>query len=120
MSVRGLETLRTDQDTLMAQYRAERGAANPEAGTGGAVAEAVATILAVGKVTAVVESDPDYGAYLVVQIQEFAGAPPQASDASIAEVRAYPTPNRVVTDYSVDEFVNVQTVRGALLAAKLG
>ena len=64
--------------------------------------------------------DPTYGAHLVVQPQVFSGTPPVASAAVKPEVRAYPTPNNVVTDYAVNEFVVLVTARGALLAVKVG
>ena len=74
----------------------------------------------IGKVTSVVTSDPTYGAHLVIEPQAFSGTPPAASAASQPSLRGYPTPDRVVTDYVVNEYVSVRTARGALLALKLG
>ena len=115
MGIRTREELHEDQAGLLAEYRAGLGA---ESMTEGAVAAEAAALI--GRVTSVVTSDPTYGAHLVVEPQVFTGTPPAASAASQAPVRAYPTPERVVTDYSVDEYVSVVTVRGGLLALKLG
>ncbi len=114
MSVRSIEQLREDQAALLAEYRGRLGGGVAAPSSAGV--DVVATI---AKVTSIVTSDPTYGAHLVVQSQAFAGSPPTASAAAKPTVRVYATPNRVVTDYSVGEFVLLQTARGALLAMKL-
>ncbi|MEE9293506.1 MAG: hypothetical protein V3W34_00875 [Phycisphaerae bacterium] len=115
MSIRSRSRLGDDQAALLAAYRSRTGVAQV-----GPAADEVEVVSTMGKVTSVVTSDPDYGAHLVVASQEFAGTPPSASDAPKPSLRAYPTPNRVVTDYAVDEYVQLATARGALLAVKLG
>jgi hypothetical protein len=71
-----------------------------------------------GRVSAVVESDPDHGAHLMVKPQRFDGTPPAAQDAAVAAMRCYPAPNHSVTDYAVDEYVKVVAARGAFVADK--
>ncbi len=75
-----------------------------------------------GKVTQVVGSDPTYGPHLVVQPQQYTGTPPAASDSVANTARCYPTPNHVVGDYAVDEFVSIQILAesDAYVAVKLG
>jgi hypothetical protein len=75
---------------------------------------------AIGRVDSVVISDATYGPHLVVAVQTFAGAPPVATNDAIAFQRVYPTPNRVVGDYVVNEYVQMLAMRGALMAGKLG
>ncbi len=74
-----------------------------------------------GKITQVVGSDPTYGPHLVVQPQEYTGAPPSASDSIANALRCYPTSNHVVGDYAVDEFVSIQILAqsDAYVSAKL-
>ena len=74
-----------------------------------------------GKITQVVGSDPTYGPHLVVQPLEYTGTPPSASDSIANTVRCYPTPNHVVGDYAVDEFISIQILAqsDAYVAAKL-
>jgi len=72
-----------------------------------------------GRVDSVVSSDPDYGPHLVVVRQEWSGTPPTVSDSSALSVRCYPTPNRVVGDYSVDDYVRIIAARGAMVAEAL-
>lgn len=115
MSIRTLEQLIEDQAGLVAEYRS-RWASVPSRVT----SEAATAVATIGKVTSVVSSDPVYGAHLLVQPQDFSGTPPGPAPATTPGVRAYPTPNHVVGDYSVNEYVVLRTVRGALLAVKLG
>ena len=115
MSIRSLSRLGEDQAAVLAAYRARNRDGDVRPAADGA--HVVATV---GKVTSVVTSDPSYGAHLVVASQEFSGTPPSASDAPKPSLRAYPTPNRVVTDYAVNEYVQLAVARGALLALKLG
>ncbi len=74
-----------------------------------------------GKITLVVGSDPTYGPHLVVQPQEYTGTPPSASDSIANTIRCYPTPNHVVGDYAVNDFVSIQILAqsDAYVAAKL-
>ena len=75
-----------------------------------------------GKVTQVVGSDPTYGPHLVVQPQQYTGAPPTTADSIANTIRCYPTPNHVVGDYAVDEYVSIQILAqsDAYVAIKLG
>lgn len=114
VGVRSIGQLREDQAALLAEYLGRS--------VGGDAAASIAevdAVVTISKVTSVVTSDPTYGAHLVVQSQAFSGTPPAASTAAKPTVRVYPTPNRVVTDYSVGEFVRVLTCRGAVLGSKL-
>lgn len=118
MPVRFVEGLRRDQAALTDELRRLSAAA-------GAVAQlprpgTATTVLLWGQVTSVVSSDETYGPHLMVQPQAFSGVPPTAADTSGAALRCYPSPNRVVGDYSVDEYVKVLTCRGALIADKAG
>ena len=115
MGIRSLSQLRADQAALLAEYRGRNARAVETLGV-----EKSETVTTIAKVSSVVTSDPTYGAHLVVNLQEFSGTPRVAGAASKPSLRAYPTPNRVVADYAADEFVVLQTARGALLAVKLG
>ncbi len=115
MSVRSLGALREDQAALLSEYRGR-----DRNGVASSGAEEIELVAAYAKVTTVVTSDGTYGAHLVVTPQEFAGTPPGAQDASKPTRRAYPTPNRVVADYTVGEFVLLHSARGALVGMKLG
>jgi len=117
MGIRTRDELRRDQAGILEAYRARRAETDVVEASGGDGGVVAGTI---GKVTSVVTSDPTLGAHLVVQPQVFSGAPATASDASRPVVITYPTPNHVVGDYSVDECVRLLTVRGAVLAGKLG
>ncbi len=114
MSIRSRRQLRDDQAALLAEYRAR----NAESATASG-AEEIAVVATVAKVASIVTSDPTYGPHLTANLQEFTGTPPSPADASKPILRVYPTPNHVVLDYSVDEYVLLLTARGALLAAKL-
>lgn len=115
MGIRTLSQLRVDQAALLEEYRGR----NVEA-VGPSSVEEIEAVTTFAKVSSVVTSDPTYGAHLVVDLQEFSGTPRVPAAASKPSLRAYPTPNRVVTDYAVNEYVVLQTARGALVAVKLG
>ncbi len=121
MAIRSLAELRADQARLLEAYRSSLQVTDDSASMAtrdpGRVGAAVQTV---GKVTAVVTSDATYGAHLVCQPQVFDGVPPVAVDAAKPTAVAYPTPNRVVGDYAVGDFVLLTPTRGALLAAVLG
>jgi hypothetical protein len=72
------------------------------------------------RVTQVVTSDPTYGPHLLVVPQILSGTPPTPSDRDVSAGRAYPTPNRSVSDYSADEYVAVWKIDAVWLAARLG
>ena len=115
--IRSVETLRRDQEEIMSWFREESAKSGSVAflpRPGGAIALAV-----YGRVSSVVTSDEDYGPHLVVVRQQWSGIPPTVSDASAATVRCYPTPNRTVNNYSVDEYVRIATAHGAMVAEKL-
>lgn len=116
MGIRGLEELRREQEAVLAAWRSRGASSSSRMG----MSVGMETLALVGKVTSVVASDPTYGAHVVVSAQQFTGAPPSAGAASRPTMRAYPTPNRVVGDYAVNEFVWLATVRGAVLAGKMG
>ena len=122
VAVRALDRLKEEQEALLDEYRAREGLSakdqSPLSVAGSP--EGSARVSVIGKVTEVVTSDPEYGAHLVATVQEFSGTPPSPSDAAMAPLRVYPSPNRVVGDYAVDEYVVVAWVRGAVLAVKLG
>ncbi len=115
MGIRGRVELRRVQAGVLEAYRAARGA-----NVAVTVAEDQPVAATLGKVNAVVASDPELGAHLVVAAQHFSGKPPVATAAARVAQVAYPTPNRVVGDYAVGEFVELVTVRGALMAVKMG
>ncbi len=117
MSIRSIEQLRVNQSAILDDYRARRSAVAATGASG--VSSGVETVATLGRVTGVVTVDATYGPHLTVAVQEFAGTPPFASDAAKPIQRANPTPNHVVADYAVNEFVELLPARGALLASKL-
>ena len=123
MAIRSLAKLKEDQSALLASYRAS--AVSGPASVGSAPLQSAGspegrpTLAVIAKVTSRFLTHPDYGAHLVLQIQEFSGVPPAPSDAAIDELRAYPTPGNTILNYSINSHVSLITVRGALLAAKL-
>jgi hypothetical protein len=115
--IRTAETLRRDQAEILSSYRqdmAHQGSVAVLPRPGGTTAPGV-----YGRVSSVVGSDPTYGPHLVVVRQEWSGTPPTVSDSSAPTVRCYPTPNRVVNDYSVDDYVRIVAARGAMVAEAL-
>ncbi len=123
MAIRPLDKLKEDQSALLASYRALAVSGPTSAGSDplqlAGSPEGRPTLAVIAKVTSRILVDPDYGAHLVVQIQEFSGVPPAPSDAAIDELRAYPTPGNTIVNYPINSHVSLITVRGALLAAKL-
>jgi hypothetical protein len=115
MAVRPLEVLRREQAEMADRMRAAAGESPPPA----PLSERSDAVATVGRVAEVVASDAVYGAHLVVQPQVFSGAPATASDAATPTMRAYPTPNHVVGEYAVDEYVQLLTCRGAVVGLKL-
>lgn len=114
MSIRTRTKLMEDQAALLDVLR-QRGGAGVELG----VAESPDAVTTIAKVTGIVTSDATYGAHLTVRPQQFTGTPPAAGNAAKPILRAYPTPNHVVTDYAVNDFVLLLTARGGLLAGKM-
>lgn len=115
MAVRTLEELRRDQQELLQQLQTGSAAAGSFIAPPGTTA----IPLRIGKVTQVVTSDATYGPHLVVRQQVFSGQPPAASDSSAPARRAYPSPNRAVGDYVVNEYVALWVTRRAEFALKL-
>jgi len=117
MAIRSRKQLQLDQAGVLAEYRRARSEAAAYVGqmpvSGGSAATG-----AWGRVSEVVTSDANYGPHLTVQPQAFSGVPRTALDASVAAVRCYPAPNRVVGDYAVNEYVKIISARGALIADK--
>jgi hypothetical protein len=115
--IRSQETLRRDQEGVLASYREEQ-ALRPTVAMlprpGGAMATGV-----YGRVSAVVSSDPQYGPHLLVVRQVWSGVPPVVSDGEGDPIRCYPAPNRSVGDYSVDDYVRMMAARGAMVAEML-
>ena len=119
MAVRPREQRAEDAEQILADYLAGTagGAAGQETGN---LAVAMPTSV-LGKITQVVGSDPTYGPHVVVQPQEYVGTPPAVADSVANTIRCYPTPNHVVGDYAVDEFVSIQILADsdAYVAVKL-
>ena len=114
MMIRSEETLRRDQAEILSSFRDEsavRGDVVQLPRPGGSVALAV-----YGRVDSVVTSDPDHGAHLMVVRQAWSGTPPMVSDTSGGNIRCYPSPNRVVTDYAVNDYVRIMVAHGAMVA----
>ena len=118
MAIRSRQQRQEDAERILADYltRIKGGAGEDEEEPSPAMPTSV-----LGKVTQVVGSDPTYGPHLVVQPQQYTGNPPSAADSIAGTIRCYPTPNHVVGDYAVDEFVSIQIVAesDAYVAAKL-
>lgn len=115
--IRDMDKLLRDQSAILSAYREQRGGRAEVAvlpRPGGSIALAV-----YGRVCAVVESDPDHSSHLLVVRQRWGGVPPTVSDASDSATRCYPTPNRAVDDYTVDEYVRMVAAHGAMVAEKL-
>ena len=72
----------------------------------------------VGRVSAVVSTDPVLGPHMLIIKQRFSGTPPQPSDTNSSTRVLYPTPSRTVNDYAVNEYVRVVRTDGANFAAK--
>ena len=119
MAIRSREQRKVDAERILAEYRARlRGSAGEDREE---PSLAMPTSV-LGKITQVVGSDPTYGPHLVVQPQEYTGTPPTTTDSIANTLRCDPTPNNVVADYAVNEFVAIQILAqsDAYVAAKLG
>jgi len=115
--IRSVETLRRDQAEVLTSYREESAPRVPVAERSGAALPTAAVVY--GRVSLVVESDPTYGPHLEVIQQVWDGVPPSPADGSAPAVRCYPTPNRTVNDYLVNDYVRIAPARGVLLAEAL-
>ncbi len=116
--IRGMEKLRRNQAEVMASYKEEversvELATLPRPGS-------VISVVTFGRVDSVVSTDPDYGPHLLVVRQQWSGTPLTVADSALPAVRCYPSPNHVVGDYTVDEYVRLSTAHGAKVAEKLG
>ncbi len=115
--IRDMDKLLRDQSEILSTYREQR-AGRAEVAVlprpGGSIALAV-----YGRVHALVESDTEYGPHLLVVRQQWGGMPPTVSDARDSATRCYPTPNRAVGDYTVDEYVRMTVAHGAMVAEKV-
>ncbi len=118
MAIRSREQRQEDAERILDEYRARLSGSAGEDREEPSLAMPSSVL---GKITQVVVSDPTYGPHLVVQPQEYTGAPPTASDSIANTIRCYPTPNHVVGDYAVNEFVSIQILAhsDAYAAAKL-
>jgi hypothetical protein len=74
----------------------------------------------IGRVVEVVTSDAELGPHLLVVLQRFNGAPPQAVDATTITRVYHPIPGRPVSDYAVGEYVSLVHFGSARLVVKLG
>jgi hypothetical protein len=113
MSVRSLSRLHRDQAALLAEYRLGSDAEEPAR-----TAESVAPVTTFGRVTAMVYYDPVHGPHVRVKPYVYAGSPAYPAPTELPDQIARPTPNRTVFNYTLDEFVEIRTVRGARLAVK--
>ena len=118
MAIRSREQRKEDAERILTEYRARRSGSAGEDREEPSLAMPTSVL---GKITQVVGSDPTYGPHLVVQPQEYTGTPPSASDSIANTIRCYPTPNHVVGDYAVDEFVSIHILAqsDAYVAVKL-
>ena len=118
MAIRSREQRKEDAERILAEYRARRTGATGEDREEPSLAMPTSVL---GKITQVVSSDPTYGPHLIVQPQEYTGVPPTAADSIANTIRCYPTPNHVVGDYAVNDFVSIQILAqsDAHVAAKL-
>ena len=118
MAIRSREQRKENAERILSEYRERLGGSAGEDREEPSLAMPTSVL---GKITQVVSSDATYGPHLVVQPQEYTGTLPSASDSIANTVRCYPTPNHVVGDYAVDEFVSIQILAqsDAYVAAKL-
>lgn len=118
MQVRRLSELKRTQSQMLERFRADQAVAIDSAATPSEPAGL--TVLIVGRVNSVVSTDPELGAHLVVIKQKADGQPPVFGDDSTSSQVYYPSPNRLVTDYSVSELVLCHQIEGARVALKIG
>ena len=118
MAIRSREQRKEDAERILTEYRARLSSAAGEDREEPSPAMPTSVL---GKITQVVGSDPTYGPHLVVQPQEYTGAPPTTADSIANPIRCYPTPNHVVADYAVNEYVSIQILAqsDAYVATKL-
>ena len=118
MAIRSREQRKEDAERILAEYLASTQVGGGEVSQEPSLPMPTSLL---GKITQVVTSDATYGPHLVVQPQEYTGAPPTASDSIANTIRTYPTPNHIVGDYAVDEFISIQilTQSDAYVAIKL-
>ena len=118
MAIRSRAQRKEDAERILTEYRARLSGTAVEDREEPSLAMPTSVL---GKVTQVVGSDPTFGPHLVVQPQEYTGAPPATADSIANTIRCYPTPNHVVGDYAVNEFVAIQILAqsDAYVAVKL-
>ncbi len=115
MSVRTLSQLRSDQAAMLTEIRSERAKESSLEMT----AETPAPVVTFGRVVGIVYFDPVLGSHLRVKPYEYVGTPPVATPTTIPEVKAYPTPNYSIFNYSINEWSLLNTTRGAVMADKM-
>ncbi len=69
-----------------------------------------------GRVVEIVLSDDDHGPHLVVQGLVFSGSPPALATAAADTFRCYPAPGLFVTDYQIDDYVQLRPSETAVVA----
>ena len=118
MAIRSRQQQQEDAERILAEYLASTQVGGDEDSQEPSLPMPTSLL---GKITTVVTSDATYGPHLVVQPQEYTGVPPTAADSITSTIRTYPTPNHVVGDYAVDEFVAIQILAqsDAYVAVKL-
>ncbi len=118
MAIRSREQRQEDAERILSEYRARFSSSTDQDREEPSPAMPASVL---GKITLVVSSDATYGPHLVIQPQEYTGLPPSVSDSIDSTLRCYPTPNHVVGDYAVNEFVAIQILAqsDAYVATKL-
>ncbi len=114
MANRPPEQLQQDQMSILQDYKARLSEREPGAPT--AVPPQPRSSVQWGRVTEVVSEHAQYGPHVVVQICYYSGSPPVLLDAVAAPIRCYPSPGWSVAQYSVDDYVRLTPVRGAIIA----
>ncbi|NOX58652.1 MAG: hypothetical protein GXP29_07310 [Planctomycetes bacterium] len=117
MKVRRLAELKRSQARLLERLREEPivGIGEPPA----PLAPAGSVVVGFGRVSAIVNADPQLGDHLIVARQQFVGQPPTVSDDATPPRVHYPGPGGQILDYAVDEFVLSCRVGGVAIALKL-
>jgi hypothetical protein len=112
MALRSLEQLKHDQAAILDAYL-RRNEEIPRSVTRSTLPSGR---LQWGRVVEIVSSDDDHGPHLVVQGLVYSGSPPALSSAAADTLRCYPAPGLLVSDYAVDEYVQLRPSELAVVA----